>query len=134
MAGKGSYPFPNHPASSNRWVVPSVGVEPTCPCGHLILSQARLPVSPRGVVSPRLILGDGADVSALFQSEEVFSILDVANKLIKNLDVLVKNISDDLREVVGLFAVELLAQQLHAADDQLFCLAVDFHWCLFSMW
>lgn len=48
MAGEGSYPFPNHPALSNRWVVPSVGVEPTRPCGHLILSQARLPVSPRG--------------------------------------------------------------------------------------
>lgn len=48
MAGKGSYPFPNHPALSNRWVVPSVGVEPTRPCGHLSLSQARLPVSPRG--------------------------------------------------------------------------------------
>lgn len=48
MAGKGSYPFPIHPALSNRWVVPSVGVEPTRPCGHLILSQARLPVSPRG--------------------------------------------------------------------------------------
>lgn len=50
MAGKGSYTFPNHPASSNRWVVPSVGLEPTCPCGHLILSQTRLPVSPRGIL------------------------------------------------------------------------------------
>lgn len=50
MAGEGSYPFPIHPASSNRWVVPSVGVEPTRPCGHLILSQARLPVSPRGIL------------------------------------------------------------------------------------
>ena len=48
MAGEGSYPSSIHPASSNRWVVPSVGVEPTRPCGHLILSQARLPVSPRG--------------------------------------------------------------------------------------
>lgn len=50
MAGEGSYPFPIHPASSNRWVVPSVGVEPTRPCGHLSLSQARLPVSPRGIL------------------------------------------------------------------------------------
>lgn len=49
MAGNGSYPFPIHPALSNRWVVPLVGVEPTRPCGHLILSQARLPVSPQGV-------------------------------------------------------------------------------------
>lgn len=48
MAGEGSYPSSIHPALSNRWVVPSVGVEPTRPCGHLILSQARLPVSPRG--------------------------------------------------------------------------------------
>ena len=51
MAGEGSYPSSIHPASSNRWVVPSVGVEPTRPCGHLILSQTRLPVSPRGVGS-----------------------------------------------------------------------------------
>lgn len=39
---------PNHPALFSCLVVPSVGVEPTRPCGHLILSQARLPVSPRG--------------------------------------------------------------------------------------
>ena len=50
MAGNGSYPSSIHPALSNRWVVPSVGVEPTRPCGHLILSQARLPVSPRGIL------------------------------------------------------------------------------------
>lgn len=50
MAGEGSYPSSIHLASSNRWVVPSVGVEPTRPCGHLILSQARLPVSPRGIL------------------------------------------------------------------------------------
>lgn len=49
MAGKGSYPFPNHPALSNRWVVPSAGLEPARPYGHPILSQARLPVSPRGI-------------------------------------------------------------------------------------
>lgn len=50
MAGEGSYPFPNHPASSNRWVVPSAGLEPARPFGHLILSQARLPISPRGIL------------------------------------------------------------------------------------
>lgn len=56
MAGEGSYPFPIHPALSNRWVVPSVGVEPTRPCGHLILSQTRLPVSPRGILIGILVL------------------------------------------------------------------------------
>lgn len=50
MAGEGSYPSSIHPALSNRWVVPSVGLEPTRPCGHLILSQARLPISPRGIL------------------------------------------------------------------------------------
>ena len=48
MAGEGSYPSSIHPALSNRWVVPSAGLEPARPFGHLILSQARLPVSPRG--------------------------------------------------------------------------------------
>lgn len=65
MAGKGSYPFPNHPASSNRWVVPSVGVEPTRPCGHLSLSQARLPVSPRGI-----LIG----ISVLYTMRQLFAI------------------------------------------------------------
>ena len=49
MAGEGSYPSSNHPALSNRWVVPSVGFEPTRSSEHLILSQACLPVSPQGV-------------------------------------------------------------------------------------
>lgn len=48
MAGEGSYPSSIHPALSNRWVVPLVGVEPTRPYGHLILSQACLPVPPQG--------------------------------------------------------------------------------------
>ena len=65
MAGKGSYPFPNHPASSNRWVVPSVGFEPTRPCGHLSLSQARLPVSPRGI-----LIG----ISVLYTMRQLFAI------------------------------------------------------------
>ena len=50
MAGEGSYPSSIHPALSNRWVVPLVGVEPTRPCGHLILSQACLPVPPQGIL------------------------------------------------------------------------------------
>ena len=48
MAGEGSYPSSIHPASSNRWVVPSAGLEPARPYGHLVLSQACLPVSPQG--------------------------------------------------------------------------------------
>lgn len=78
---------------------------------HWNLNPARLPVSPRGVVSLRLTLGDSADLSALRQFKEVFPVLDVADKLIENLDVLVKNIGDDLGEVVGLFAVDLIAYQ-----------------------
>lgn len=39
---------PNHPALPGCLVVPLVGVEPTRPCGHLILSQACLPVPPQG--------------------------------------------------------------------------------------
>ena len=65
MAGEGSYPSSIHPALSNRWVVPSVGVEPTRPCGHLILSQARLPVSPRGI-----LIG----VSVLYTMRQLFAI------------------------------------------------------------
>lgn len=38
---------------------------------HWNLNPARLPVSPRGVVSPRLTLGDRADLSALCQFEGV---------------------------------------------------------------
>ena len=30
-------------------LVPRVGLEPTCPCGHRILSPARLPVPPSGL-------------------------------------------------------------------------------------
>lgn len=48
MAGEGSYPSSIHPALSNRWVVPSAGLEPARPYGHLILSQACLPVPPQG--------------------------------------------------------------------------------------
>lgn len=44
MAGEGSYPSSIHPALSNRWVVPSAGLEPARPYGHLILSQACLRV------------------------------------------------------------------------------------------
>jgi hypothetical protein len=29
-------------------VVPLAGLEPARPCGHLILSQARLPIPPQG--------------------------------------------------------------------------------------
>ena len=50
MAGEGGYPSSIHPALSNRWVVPSAGLEPARPYGHLILSQARLPISPRGIL------------------------------------------------------------------------------------
>lgn len=46
---------------------------------HWNLNPARLPVSPRGVVSPRLTLGDRADLSALFQREEEFFVLDDFN-------------------------------------------------------
>lgn len=48
MAGEGSYPSSIHPALPNRWVVPSAGLEPARPYGHLILSQACLPVPPQG--------------------------------------------------------------------------------------
>lgn len=78
-------------------VVPSVGFEPTRSSEHLILNQACLPVSPQGVVSPRLTLGDRADLSALFQREEEFFVLDISNDFIEELDVLVKNTSNDLR-------------------------------------
>ena len=65
MAGEGSYPSSIHPALSNRWMVPSAGLEPARPYGHLILSQARLPVSPRGV-----LIG----ISVLYTMRQLFAI------------------------------------------------------------
>lgn len=57
MAGETVDNHPIHPALSNRWVVLSVGVEPTRPCGQLILSQSCLPVSPQeGVTSSGVLL------------------------------------------------------------------------------
>lgn len=44
----------------------------------------------------------GENWLALFQGEEEFLVLDVSNDFIEELDVLVKNISNDLREVVSL--------------------------------
>ena len=76
MAGKGSYPFPNHPASSNRWVVPSVGVEPTRPCGHLSLSQARLPVSPRGILFKNQYITLSLGASVMHMNGSTFVLAD----------------------------------------------------------
>lgn len=56
---------PNHPALPGCLVVPPVGVEPTRPCGHLILSQARLPISPRGI-----LIG----ISVLYTMRQLFAI------------------------------------------------------------
>lgn len=72
MAGKGSYPFPNHPALSNRWVVPPVGFEPTRPCGRLILSQARIPVSPRGILFKNQYIIVCLDASAMHTDGSTF--------------------------------------------------------------
>lgn len=58
-------------------------------------------------MSPRLTLGDSADVSALCQFEEEFLILDVADEFIENIDVLVQSVNED-RVIVG----PLLAFQL----------------------
>ena len=100
---------------------------------HWNLNPARLPVSPRGVVSPRLTLGDSADVSALCQFEEEFLILDVADKLIENIDVFVQSVNED-RVVVGpLLALQLITQQLHTAHDEGFLLVGEFYGCLFSI-
>ena len=43
-------PHPPEPYGQHEEVrvVPPVGLEPTLPCGNLILSQARLPIPPRG--------------------------------------------------------------------------------------
>jgi hypothetical protein len=39
----------DHPVARRIWkVVPLAGLEPARPCGHLILSQARLPIPPQG--------------------------------------------------------------------------------------
>ena len=101
---------------------------------HWNLNPARLPVSPRGVVSPRLILGDSADVSALCQFEEEFLILDVADEFIENIDVLVQSVSEDRVIVDPLLALQLITQQLHTAHDEGFLFVVEFHGCLFSVW
>ena len=76
MAGEGSYPFPIHPASSNRWVVPLVGVEPTRLCRHPILSQACLPVPPQGVLfkNQYITLFLGASVMHMIGSTFVLAV------------------------------------------------------------
>lgn len=76
MTGEGSYPSSIHPASSNRWVVPSVGVEPTRPCGHLILSQARLPVSPRGILFKNQYITLFLGASVMHMSGSTFVLVD----------------------------------------------------------
>ena len=93
MAGEGSYPSSIHPASTNRWVVPSVGVEPTRPCGHLILSQARLPVSPRGI-----LIG----ISVLYTMRQLFAISLACEMIIV---VLVANLSSVVVDGVAICGV-----------------------------
>lgn len=68
-------------------------------------------------MSPRLILGDGAALSALCQFEEEFLILDVTDEFIEDLDVLVQSVSEDLGVVVPLLALQLITQQLHTAHE-----------------
>ena len=97
MAGEGSYPSSIHPALSNRWVVPSVGVEPTRPCGHLILSQARLPVSPRGILFKNQYITSFLGASVMHMSGSTFVPADHCS-LWQHLPVLTVNSSLRIRQ------------------------------------
>jgi hypothetical protein len=45
-------------------VVPLAGIEPARPYGHLILSQARLPVPPQGQRRDKTLFGRGASANS----------------------------------------------------------------------
>lgn len=97
MAGEGSYPFPIHPALSNRWVVPLVGVEPTRPCGHLILSQACLPVPPQGILFKNQYITLFLGASVMHMNGSTFVLADHCS-LWQHLLVLAVNSSLRIRQ------------------------------------